>query len=109
MDDLHARLFRPGGNKHPNEDIFYCFVVRCACGWAIRTKDGTKCLDNDDLEIHASKDKRELAIIPDTVPPERFHSLVVEKGAAVKRFREFVCFDKSQTYIEYLIAYKRTD
>ena len=35
------------------------------------------------------------------------HSLVAEKGKAVKRFREFVVYDAHRTYIEYLIGYRR--
>jgi hypothetical protein len=51
--------------------------------------------------------RRELKEVSGVSPPVRYHMLVVEKGKALLRFREFVCFDSMQTYCQYLLAYKR--
>jgi len=117
LEDLHARLFRAGGNHHLGEDLFYCFVVRTACGWPVRTKDKYSNLDDPSCDwVYANPDKdlsarRALVEAKGVTPPVRFHFLVAEaKDAAdyiLKRFREFVCFESSQTYCEYLLAYKR--
>eukprot|EP00747_Dinoflagellata_sp_TGD_P221728 gnl/TRDRNA2_/TRDRNA2_93513_c0_seq1.p1 gnl/TRDRNA2_/TRDRNA2_93513_c0~~gnl/TRDRNA2_/TRDRNA2_93513_c0_seq1.p1 ORF type:complete len:356 (-),score=56.54 gnl/TRDRNA2_/TRDRNA2_93513_c0_seq1:51-1118(-) len=110
LSALHTRLFRgyrQGSVKHPGEDLFYCLVVRTTLGWVVRTNDGKACLDDDDQSLYASADCRELAKINGSEPPERYHSLVVETGKTLKRFREFCVFDSAQTYVEYIIAYKR--
>jgi hypothetical protein len=138
LEELHSRLYRPGGHHHPEEDLFYCFVVRTISGWPIRTEDGMGDLDDPSTEwVYANelKDKRtlthvsrmhcpnypkpcgicerdklsrrELKEVSGVSPPVRYHMLVVEKGKALLRFREFVCFDRAQTYCQYLLAYKR--
>ena len=42
-------------------------------------------------------------------PGFNYHSLVVETGGAVKRFREFVVFHREYVYPEFVVAYQRTD
>mmetsp|Transcript_17342 Transcript_17342/g.38185 ORF Transcript_17342/g.38185 Transcript_17342/m.38185 type:complete len:389 (+) Transcript_17342:3-1169(+) len=106
LEGLHRCLFQ-NGVRHPDEDLFYCFVVRCVAGWPIRTKDGKTNLDDRSVSIHHDGDRRELAEIKGVEGHARYNSLIVEKGAAVKRFREFVVFDSTQTYCEYILAYRR--
>ena len=102
---------------------FYCFVVRAACGFPVRTKDAMSNLDDsscnwvyanplkytadgqpDSYSIHS---RRELIEISGVTPPVRYHSLIAEVGGVIKRHKEFVTFEKTQTYCEYLLAYKR--
>ena len=44
---------------------------------------------------------------PDASPTFSYHTLVVNLGAAVLRFREFISFSGNRIYPEYLIAYRR--
>merc|ERR1711879_1094543 len=106
-EELHRCLFQGTGIRHPEEDLFYCFVVRCVAGWPIRTKDGRTNLDDTSMPIHHDTDRRELAEIKGIEGHHRYNSLIVERGAAVKRFREFAVFDSTQTYCEYILGYKR--
>eukprot|EP00928_Gymnodinium_smaydae_P065060 TRINITY_DN48260_c0_g1_i1.p1 TRINITY_DN48260_c0_g1~~TRINITY_DN48260_c0_g1_i1.p1 ORF type:complete len:648 (-),score=52.44 TRINITY_DN48260_c0_g1_i1:27-1754(-) len=106
--ELHRRLFRAGSStRHPDEDLFYMFVVRAAAGIPVRTKDGKSDVDNSSRQIFASAEQRELSEVAGMTPPLRYHSLVVEVGGAVSRFREFVHFNSSRLSVEYLLAYKR--
>lgn len=108
LQDLHRRLYRAStATRHPGEDLFYVFVVRAATGIAVRTKDGQTDLDRPSRQIWASADHRELAEVPGVDPPLRFHSLVVELGGKVHRFREFVHFNSARFNVEYLVAYRR--
>merc|ERR1711924_339719 len=91
LEELHARLFRVGtATRHPGEDLFYVFVVRAAAGVPVRTTDGKTDLDRASRDVFATIDQRELSEVPGVSPPLRFHSLVVELGGKVHRFREFV-------------------
>ncbi|CAE7034577.1 PRPF40A [Symbiodinium natans] len=114
LGELHKLLFPARGDstaatveKHPEEDIFYCLVVRAALGWCAHTDDGEKVMGSVDQNIFHSPEMRELALVPGSSPGVRFHSLVLEKGKRAKRFREFVVYDNSHCYVEYVIAYKR--
>lgn len=109
LADLHARLFTSTGQPitFPGEDLFYCFAVRAALGWTLHTTDGRHSIHEPTEMIYENDDRRELATIRGSSPPHRYNSLVVELGAAVKRFREFVIFENTQCYAEYLIAFTR--
>jgi len=114
LEDLHARLFRPGGHCLPDEDVFYCLIVRAVLGAAVVTRGMSRTAnkthfdtDDESKQVFVDKDRRELVAIPRTKPPIRYQSLVIEKGKAVKRFREFVVMDGTNCYAEYLVAYKR--
>lgn len=113
--ELHDQLYPDGPSAHP-EDVFYVFVCRVLLGVFAQTRDSETCLNTGIPVWRASgKDKttqRELAAIPQISPPEPFHALVVEasreKGACLKRYREFISFHAdSRVYPEYLIAYRR--
>jgi len=108
LQDLHRRLYRAGtATRHLGEDLFYMFIVRAAMGITVRTKDGQTDLDRPSRQVFAAADRRELAEIPGMDPPLRFHSLVVELGGKVSRFREFVHFNSARFNVEYLVAYRR--
>jgi len=108
LEELHLRLFRPGVVRHPSDDIFYAFVVRAHAGVPVITKDGKTDVNGSLESIWASSSEcRELAEVPHVTPPLRYHSVVVEIGGKVSRFREFVHFNSSRFSVEYLIAYQR--
>ena len=64
--------------------------------------------------VFEGENARELVKVP---APEKqrasaavnYHSLVVETGGSVKRFREFVVFHREYVYPEFVVAYQRTD
>eukprot|EP00927_Polykrikos_kofoidii_P059767 TRINITY_DN54902_c0_g1_i1.p1 TRINITY_DN54902_c0_g1~~TRINITY_DN54902_c0_g1_i1.p1 ORF type:complete len:678 (-),score=90.56 TRINITY_DN54902_c0_g1_i1:65-2053(-) len=108
LENLHKRLYRLGsGTRHPCEDLFYVFVVRAAAGLSLRTKDGTSNMDRPSEPVFASDEKRELSEVRGVTPPLRFHSLLVELGGRISRFREFVHFNSARFSVEYLIVYRR--
>jgi hypothetical protein len=104
------------GVPHPG-DVHYVFVSRVALGHFCRTQDGETLLDAPRQRSWFtpagrrpsiwSSQKRELAAIPTSSPPEHYHGLVAELGGVVKRHREFITFHGDRTYPEYLIAYQR--
>ena len=97
-------------------------LCRVALGYCIRTDrrarqfDGDKqCIALDGREasatnyVFATNGARELVPLPDIKQdrPIHHHSLIVELGGDVVRFREFVTMHGEYTYPEYVIAYKR--
>lgn len=99
--ELHAVLYSK--RPHPG-DVHYLFLCRAVLGVVARTQDGsTECSSRK--VVWATKDKRELATIPGASVP--YHALLVEIGAAVKRYREVVVFHGDRIYPEYLVAYRR--
>eukprot|EP00929_Paragymnodinium_shiwhaense_P075215 TRINITY_DN38448_c0_g3_i1.p1 TRINITY_DN38448_c0_g3~~TRINITY_DN38448_c0_g3_i1.p1 ORF type:complete len:835 (+),score=209.77 TRINITY_DN38448_c0_g3_i1:101-2605(+) len=122
MEGLHARLFRAGGNSHPDDDLFYCAVVRAAAGLpfhstGLLTKD-YKIADpskgevgqidvQTKQEVFKNVDRRELADIPGVSPPLAYNSLAMHVGKALQRFRELVIFTDKAVYVDYIVAYKR--
>eukprot|EP00438_Fugacium_kawagutii_P035775 Skav230483 [mRNA] locus=scaffold1445:335545:336914:- [translate_table: standard] len=110
---LQAELFVPehAGNL---EGLCFCLAVRAACGQPLYTRGLTKDVDSmHDCDtrkaVFLDKQRRQLAQIPGTDPskPIYYHSLVVETGKALKRFREIVVNNDTRVYAEYLIAYER--
>jgi len=110
LEELHTRLFRKDGKHvdHPG-DVHYVVLVRCIMGYFVRTKSGDAGAKDEDFgsDVFGNPNRTELACIPGVVPPCHYHSLVVEIGAAVKRYREFVHFHEARLYPEYLLAYQR--
>jgi len=112
--DLHRYLF-PAGD-HPG-DVKFAFVARVALGCMVRTKWGPsrapKDLDSGSDVYASSTGTRELAYVPvdSDLQGARvlYHSLLVELGGAIARFREFVSFHSSYAYPEYLVAYQHVD
>lgn len=110
LEEMHTRLYRRGDAHvdHPG-DVYYVVMVRAVMGYFVRTLSGEAIAKDMDFhsDVFATSDRRELATIPSVVPPVHYHSMVVELGAAVKRYREFVQFHEARLYPEYLLAYQR--
>jgi len=102
--ELHAQLFHPGFT-HPGEDLFYVFVVRSVLGVPCYTVDG-KVEQSTKTALFADEDRRELGYIPGK-EPLRYHSLIAQTGAKLKRYREFVVYNAARTNIRYVLAYRR--
>lgn len=116
---LHTLLY-PDGSL-PAAGVNYMFLCRVGLGCTIRTKDGISCLDagaaiDDKLfvpspfrigpyEMNRRKQLGEIAGC--TEPKVPYHSLLVELGGKIARFREVVVFDGARIYPEYLLAYSR--
>lgn len=115
LEELHSRLYPVGGHAHAERDLFYCFVVRAASGAQLRTrgllKTDSEVPPTRDCEtgevLFSTAERRELRIIEGSSPPLHYHSLRVDLGRALHRFREFVHFNANRTYCEYLVAYER--
>mmetsp|Transcript_118231 Transcript_118231/g.228134 ORF Transcript_118231/g.228134 Transcript_118231/m.228134 type:complete len:525 (-) Transcript_118231:72-1646(-) len=105
LRDLHARIYRAGVD-HPG-DVFYLVLCRVVMGYFVRSKYGdfdASALDGDG-RVYATPDLRELANIPNS--PFHYHSLLVEMGGQINRYREIVQFHGARIYPEYLLAYQR--
>lgn len=108
FESLHAVLYGdPDGEHHPGGDVFYAFAVCALCGVAVRTKDASTDLDWPGVGLFATSERRELREVPGSNPPVRYHSLLAERGAAVKRFREYVFFNSARTHLGFLLSYRR--
>ena len=124
-DPLHAQLYPGGADDHPG-DVCYALLCRVAMGYTIRTDrrarrrpGDNQCIALDGLAasetgmVFATNGARELVALPPSqrsegqIRPIYHHSLVVELGGDVVRFREFVTMHGEYTYPEYVIAYKR--
>lgn len=100
--ELHDLLFSDPSH-HPGQ-LLYVFVCRVLLGYPVRTKDGQ--MDEAGRSIWSSEG-RELATVPGSSPPLLHHSLLVETGGVVARFRELILFHGDRIYPEYLVAYQR--
>jgi len=116
LRELHDALYVKADIEHPGRAeglaIFYQLVCRVSLGYPIITKDGETSIDDPDMSIYATGDKRECAGIPGSMPPVPHHSLVVEKGPSSEGFvvdehRLFVQFHSQRVLPEYLIAYSK--
>lgn len=105
--ELHKLLFDGHGLVHPGQ-LLYVFVCRVLLGHLVRTKDGSTDLEDPARRSIWSSTSRELAAIPGSSPPLLHHSLLVEVGGRIARYREFVLFHGDRIYPEYLVAYQRT-
>lgn len=103
--ELHRILFDGPGIKH-HGNLLYVFFCRVVLGCRVRTADGRTDLDRPGASVWSSE-KRELASVHGSSTPLLHHSLLVETGGKVARFREFVVFHGDRLYPEYLCAYKR--
>ena len=121
---LHELLYPRGAADHPGE-VCYALVCRTAMGYTIRTEARAmdpntgqptrQCvaLDGTDASstraVFVADSARELVALPDTEDrqPIHYHSLVVETGGEVHRFREVVVMHGDYIYPEYVVAYRR--
>ena len=64
---------------------------------------------NNQAVVFATNAMRELVPLPGTEDgyPIHYHSLIVETGANIMRFREFVVMHGDYVYPEYIVAYRR--
>jgi len=105
LQDLHRRLYRDGV-EHPG-DVFYLFLCRVVMGVFVRSQTGdgnAKSMDGG-RPVFATEQRRELA--PIGGGPCHYHSLLVELGGQISRYREIVQFHDARIYPEYLLAYQR--
>jgi hypothetical protein len=101
VKDLHHKLY---AQSYPHSgDVFYVLVCRVILGHQVRTDSNLAVQPN----VFAGSDganRRQLAVIPGSKPPTPYHSLL---GTHYPRFREFVSFNSTYLYPEYLVAYHR--
>jgi hypothetical protein len=106
---LHTLLY-PDGSL-PAGGVNYAFLCRVGLGCTIRTKDGRSCLDAGAAtngRLFATPRRKQLGEIAGCKEPKvPYHSLLVELGGNIARFREVVVFDGARVYPEYLLAYSR--
>lgn len=126
---LHRKLYA-NGYLHP-KDVFYALVCKVALDKEpVFTKDGkTECgkdgkhkkkaktrkSKHDDpkkTDIEEDADKAPWLFEKDSgrskLADNSKHSLIALTGDRIKRFREFIVFEKDAIDIEYLVAFKRT-
>jgi len=103
-DALHDALY-PGGSVHPGK-VCYVMLVSVLMGEAVVSLDG--CSSDGGGEVWANSEvRRELATVPGSSPPFSYHSLLVETGKSILRYREIVQCHADRILIKYLIAYRR--
>ena len=61
----------------------------------------------DDGAVFATRCHKELQPLKGSQPPLHHHSLLVELGGRIHRFREFVLFHGGRVLPKYLLAYQR--
>jgi serine/threonine protein kinase len=120
---LHELLYPRGAADHPG-DVCYALICRTSLGYPIRTearaldangKPTRQCVALDGKEasstrcVFVTESARELVALPETEErqPIHHHSLIVEKGGEVHRFREIVMMHGDYIYPEYVVAYRR--
>eukprot|EP00931_Biecheleriopsis_adriatica_P064798 TRINITY_DN39491_c0_g1_i1.p1 TRINITY_DN39491_c0_g1~~TRINITY_DN39491_c0_g1_i1.p1 ORF type:complete len:692 (+),score=108.85 TRINITY_DN39491_c0_g1_i1:112-2187(+) len=107
--ELHNLLYGnalDGANRNPHPgDVHYVFFCRAVLGHAARTEDGRFELSSGKPLFAESSDLRELATVEGSSLP--YHSLLVETGGILKRYREVVIFHGERIYPEFLVAYQR--
>jgi hypothetical protein len=110
MQPLHELLYPEGAEGHPG-DVCYLLVCRVVLGYTLRTqhpcshgpKGLGKAMDadaTDDGSVFATRRHKELKTLKDSNPPLHHHSLLVELGGRIHRYREFVVFHGEQVYPE---------
>jgi hypothetical protein len=98
--DLHHKLYSQS-YPHPG-DVFYVLLCRVILGHQVQTDSNNRVQPN--VFAAGGTIRRELAVIPGSKPPTPYHSLL---GTHYPRFREFVSFNSTYLYPEYLVAYHR--
>ena len=107
LHPLHDLLYE-SNQDHPG-DVCYLLVCRVVLGYALRTQQpkshGPRGLGTamdkdatDDGTIFATRRHKELKPVRGSEPPLHHHSLLVELGGRIHRYREFVIFHGDQIY-----------
>merc|ERR1711933_190174 len=74
---LHQQLYSSGSRRHPGR-VYYILLCRVCLGLAACTRNGEETLDGHNVwTANRKSEKRELANIPGTSPPFRYHSELV--------------------------------
>lgn len=106
-EELHRRLYKNASDH--DAEVFYAIVCRATLGFPVLSSDGVRSAHPPHEPIFVSSEKRMLCNIPGSQPAIPYHSLI---GSGVQhgplRFREFIMFESSRVYPEYLLAYMRT-
>jgi len=102
--ELHELLYDDHNMFHSG-DVLYVVFCRVILGCYARTKDGNT--NSETGKSLWSSQNRELAVVAGSNPPVHHHSLVVDVGGKVLRYREFLVFHGDRVYPEYLVAYQR--
>lgn len=102
---LHKALY-PEGTEAAT-DVCYLLVCKVLLGESAVTTDGSTKEGGGDLWADPQT-RRELGPVPGSDPPFAHHSLLVETGDVVTRYREIVLFHHDKALIKYIIAYRRT-
>lgn len=125
--DLHRRLYPAvaqgsdtgtGGGASTGfpRNVYYLVVCRVALGQPVRTQtahDANMTSMDTGAAVFATKagrrTQRELAVVAGLDPPIRHHALVAEsrERGGPYRYREYVSFQSSFVYPDYLIAFQR--
>jgi hypothetical protein len=101
VKDLHHKLY---AQSYPHSgDVFYVLVCRVILGHQVQT-DSNLAVQPGVFAGSDGANRRQLAVIPGSKPPTPYHSLL---GTHYPRFREFVSFNSTYIYPEYLVAYHR--
>eukprot|EP01062_Namystynia_karyoxenos_P058763 TRINITY_DN50249_c0_g1_i1.p1 TRINITY_DN50249_c0_g1~~TRINITY_DN50249_c0_g1_i1.p1 ORF type:complete len:853 (+),score=178.97 TRINITY_DN50249_c0_g1_i1:109-2559(+) len=101
--ELERMLYGKGGMR-PGRRVYYMLLCRVTCGCYALTIDG-KTIHGSGAALFADPAKRRLA--PAGPSGEPYTSLVAGIGGYLKRYKEYVVFDKELVYPEYVIAYTR--
>ena len=104
--ELHRRLY--GDSNRHQGSVFYVLVCRALLGYPARTQQyKSNATHMDTGKPLFPVGFRELATIPNVTPPTHYHSLIVELGHTIVRYREFILFHGEYVCPEYLLAYHR--
>ncbi len=112
--ELHKRLYAHGV-RHPGK-VYYLLVCRVAMGHHVRTQDSVNqpvltlpvaprdspLSIDDGLPIFPIS-FRELAVVPNVMPPVHYHALLADVLAIRARYREIVVFHSEFVYPEYVL------
>eukprot|EP00930_Biecheleria_cincta_P057968 TRINITY_DN43835_c0_g1_i1.p1 TRINITY_DN43835_c0_g1~~TRINITY_DN43835_c0_g1_i1.p1 ORF type:complete len:815 (-),score=124.38 TRINITY_DN43835_c0_g1_i1:106-2550(-) len=121
--ELHKLLYHDNDLWHPG-DVHYMMLCRVALGCAALSTDGSETVDGSPVWAKGNRGSklRDLAEIPGSDPPLRYHSLVIQKqpfdetkakskgkGASrrVWRYPEYITSHSDRCYPEYILAIQR--
>jgi hypothetical protein len=112
LAELHKFLYGKIEGHPQGSGVHYIFLCRVGLGCMVRTRDGSSCLDPGATSNNRifGKGKRELNDVAGATAESGgmpYHSLLVEIGGSIERFREVVVFKGRRIYPEYLLAYSR--
>lgn len=102
--ELHSLLYDEHSRHHPG-NVHYIFICRAVLGAVVHTTDGETNFHTGGRIWAAGANKRELVAVAGSPVPH--HALLVETGAAVRRYREIVIFHGERILPEFLVAYRR--